>query len=246
MSDDKFVVGQRFRLGIPIVPAGCSCMHAQSKDQEKLCGKELDRHCDHAVGCNTGPFIACRHARLNSTLAQAGRDAGYATLMEQVVPEFGLRKRLRNGQVKFEEAVLDIELFGHPTSHDRLLDGTVRHSAASHIVSAAAALAGAAAAEGVLCKERRYPPRAGKSVIPCAAETWGFVDPKLDALLDELAVLAAQKQRDRGLQPSNWKSKWRTLISIGLALDVSKAILAAIPVHFKPCCPAPLTAVEVM
>ena len=30
----------------------------------------------------------CRHGALNHTLAQAGRDAGYAALFEQVVPEF--------------------------------------------------------------------------------------------------------------------------------------------------------------
>ena len=30
-----------------------------------------------------------------------------------------------------KEAVLDIELFGHPTAPDLLLDGTVRHPAAA-------------------------------------------------------------------------------------------------------------------
>ena len=87
----------RFRLGIKLVPSGCTSMHAKSKDQSVLCGKDLDVWGDHCVMCNTGPFISARHARLNNTLAQASRDSGYAALMEQAVPEFGLRRRQRNG-----------------------------------------------------------------------------------------------------------------------------------------------------
>jgi hypothetical protein len=154
--------------------------------------------------------------------------------LEQVVPELGQRKQRRNNQVVLEEAVLDVELFGHPTAPDRLLDGTVRHPAAEHVVDAAARCRGAAAADGVSCKDKRYPPRAGKSVIAFSVETWGFIDPKVEALFEELAVLAARRQCDRGLQPTKWRSRWLTLISVGLALDAGKAILAAIPLMFKP------------
>ena len=79
--------------------------------------------------------------------------------------------------------MVDVELFGHPTAKDRLLDGTVRHPCAKHMAKAAALRAGAAAAEGVACKEKRCPSRAGKAVWPCGVETWGFVDPNLDDLL---------------------------------------------------------------
>ena len=103
-------------------------------------------------------FVA-RHAAINVVLAQAGRDAGYTALLEQVVPVLGLRKRKRDGRIIFEEARLDIEFFGHPTAHDRLLDGTVRHPAAKRIVRRAALYVGAAAADGVETKEKRYPPR---------------------------------------------------------------------------------------
>ena len=124
-SDDKFVIALYFRLGMPLVPAACTCMHTLSRDKSVVCGKALDPHCDRAVVCNTGPFIACRHSRLNGTIVQAGRDAGYATLLEHVVPELGTRKRRRNQQIVLEEAVLDIELFGHHIAPDQLLDGTV-------------------------------------------------------------------------------------------------------------------------
>ena len=220
-------------------------MHAQCKDQAVLCGKELDKFGDHGVMCNIGPHLFARHARINKTLAQAGRDSGYAALLEQVVPELGVRKRSRqNGHVVLEEAFLDVELFGHPTDPDRLLDGTVRHPAAKHAIKYAARQCGYAASEGVTSKEKRYPPRAGKSVTPCAMETWGYAESKLVALIEELAVLAAQRQRDRGIVPTRWRRRWFTALSLGLAIDIGKAILAAMPVHARPCGPLPLVLLE--
>jgi len=209
-------------------------MHTKSSDQTAVCGKEIDEYLDHCVMCNIGPFISARHARFNGTLAQAGRDAGYAVLMEQVVPEFGLKRRGRSGRETFEEAILDVEFFGHPTAPDKLLDGTIRHPAASHILDKAAVEVGAAAGEGVRSKMERYPPSGGKIVVPCAVETWGFADERLDELLQELATLAAQRQRDRGMVPSRWRARWRTMISIFLAMDIGKAILSSLSVHFRP------------
>ncbi len=72
---------------------------------------------------------------------------------------------------------------------------------------------------------RRYPPRGGKRVLCCAAESYGYIDVSFDSFLDELAVLAPQRQRDRGVKPTRWKLRWRTLLSIGLALCIAAAIL---------------------
>ena len=142
--------------------------------------------------------------------------------------------------LRLEDAFLDVELFGHPYAPDRLLDATVRHAAAKRIVKKAARFRGAAAAEGVLCKEKRYPTVGGKSVIPCAVETWGLIEEKMEALIDDLAVLASQRQRDRGLEPTRWKKRWLTILSAGLAMDIGLALLEAMPVHCRPCCPRPL------
>ena len=76
-------------------------MHALGKDLSVFCGKDLDCYGDHAVMCNIGPYVFARHTRVNNTLAQAGRDAGYAALLEQVVPEQGIRKRSRRGARSF-------------------------------------------------------------------------------------------------------------------------------------------------
>ena len=110
------------------------------------------------------------------------------------------------------------------------------------MVNKAARLRGAAATEGVLCKEKRYPAVGGKSVIPCALETWGFADAKLEAFIDDLAVLALQKQRDRGLAPTRWKRRWLTALSVGNAIDIGKALLEVVPAHFRPCCARHLAA----
>ncbi|CAK0904172.1 unnamed protein product [Prorocentrum cordatum] len=71
----------------------------------------------------------------------------------------------------------------------------------------------------------------------CAVETWGRVDGRLGGLLDDLAVLAAHRQRERGLLPTRWRAKWRTQISVQLALGVSRALLDALPAGVKPCGP---------
>ena len=117
------------------------------------------------------PYVSCRHSALNHTLAQAGRDAGYSALFEQVIPEFAVRKQHRDGNSYIEDARIDVELFGHPCAPSRLLDGTVRHPAAQGILSKASQNAGAAAQVGVDAKHKRYPPRGGKSVLACSVET---------------------------------------------------------------------------
>ena len=50
-----------------------------------------------------------------------------------------------------------------------------------------------------------------------------------DAILAELAGLAGRRQRDRGMQPTKWLLKWRTQISLSVAMNVGRAILDALP-----------------
>ena len=60
--------------------ASDASMHAACRDQQNVCVKELDCFVDHAVTCFIGPCMQARHSRVNNALAQAGRDAGYASL----------------------------------------------------------------------------------------------------------------------------------------------------------------------
>ena len=149
-------------------------------------------------------------------------EAGYTVLEEQVVPEFCNVQTDSDGQPKFQGARLDVELFLHPVAPGWLVDGTVRHPTAQTHRRSAAAQPGAAE------KARRYPPRGGKEVLCCAAETFGFIDEAFSCFLDELAVLAVGRQRARGVKPTRWGARWRTLLSLRLACSVATAILRSV------------------
>ena len=85
------------------------------------------------------------------------------------------------------------------------------------------------AEKGVKDKMKRYPPKHGKTLIGCAMETWGRFSKSLDALLEELAGLAGRRLRDRGVQPTKWLLKWRTQMSLCVALHIGRCILDALP-----------------
>ena len=195
---------------------------------------ELDVFGDHAVTCGVGPFRFARHGSVSCTVACAAKEASYAVLEEQVIPDLCSYRLRSNRERVINEARLDLELCGHAEAPDRLLDCTVWHPAAPCSISRAAGLSGYAASCGVEAERRRYPARAGTVVEPRSAETWVFLDPAFDALLEELAVLAADRQRARGVQPSQWLSRWRSLLGLRLAICVAKAILCATPLAHQP------------
>ena len=64
-------------------------------------------------------------------------------------------------------------------------------------------------------------------------ETFGFFGKSLDELLNTLAGLASRRQRDRGLVPTRWSPRWRTLISVHNALNIGRSLLEALPSDAK-------------
>ena len=221
----------RFRCGMRLSLQGYQCMHCSCKDngEKVVCGKECDRFGDHPVTCAIGGHFFSRHSALNHVLGQAGRDAGYQVLLEQVVPEFARWKEKRDGVIALEEARVDVELFGHPVAPARYLDGTIRHPASVSAVTKSAREVGFAAAEGERVKAKRYPPCNGKEVIACSMETWGSIGESMDALLRDLAVLATNRQRERGVHPTKWYNKWSVQVSLNVALHVAKFLLESLP-----------------
>ena len=125
---------------------------------------------------------------------------------------------------------------GHPVVPNRLLDATIRHPASRFVLSRVAAVRGVAAQDGVDAKAKRYPPRGGKVVTACAAETWGYVHECLDDFLADIAVLASQRQVARGVHPTRWLARWRTQLSVQIARGLGRAILAAASAGERPCC----------
>ena len=74
-------------------------------------------------------------------------------------------------------------------------------------------------------KAKRYPPCNGKEVIACSMEIWGSIGDSMDALLRDLAVLATNRQRERGVHPTKWYAKWSLQVSLNVALHVAKSLL---------------------
>lgn len=232
MTDDIFVLALRFRVGMKIGTSTGKCMHTKCKEQlgeKAFCVKDLDAFGDHCVLCGAGGHMFTRHTALNTILVGAGRQAGYQALVEQVVPELGRWQLKPNGGRVFEEARVDVELFGHPIAPDRLLDGTIRHPASSSNVGPSSRVLGFAATEGEKCKAKRYLARNGKEVAACSMETWGRSGEQIEALLRDLAVLATRRQQDRGVVPTKWYSKWILQISLSIAIHVGKALFEALP-----------------
>ena len=76
---------------------------------------------------------------------------------------------------------------------------------------------------------KRYPPAHGKSVVGCSVESWGRLGGTLDALCLDLHGLAQHRQRDRSIVPTNWLLRWRTLLSIHVAMNAGLAIVDSLP-----------------
>ena len=49
-----------------------------------------------------------------------------------------------------------------------------------------------------------------------------------DTLLEELATLAARRQEDRGVQVTSWSARWRTELSVALAVHVGRCLRDAL------------------
>ena len=63
---------------------------------------------------------------------------------------------------------------------------------------------------------------------------------RFEKLLSDLAVMAPQRQRDRGVHPTNWYGQWMTLLSITMANHAAKAILDTTPYAERPCVAIPV------
>ena len=228
-ADDHFIMALRFRAGISVVRPGHVCQHHSARDADLECNQIMDVHGDHCIICGIGGHLFMRHDAVNHILAEAARASGYTALMEQTIPELVSVKSLADGSVRVTEARLDIELCGHAYAPDHLIDATVRHASTGKSTHAAARVAGHAAEMGVKAKAKRYPSCHGRVVLGCAIETGGYTSKTLDALLEELAGLAARRQRQRGVLPTRWLVKWRTQLSMAVARCIRRAIVESLP-----------------
>jgi hypothetical protein len=145
------------RLGVRVNCEGQLCQH---RDGEGLtCGSELDAKGVHATVCKKGPFITAAHHALADMFVRLGRQAGFAALREQVVPQL---QQQRGNTTR--DAVLDVELCGHASAPNLLLDVTLRQPCSQTMRREAAKTPEAATSRAEAEKRRRYPPAAGVEV----------------------------------------------------------------------------------
>ena len=214
LSSRQWALVSKFRLGIRL--GSCRC--GLKTLEEVRCASALDAFGCHALHCQTGVLCTARHSVLRSFSNRVGRSAGYAGIIEQCIPEFGLvprKRKLADGsmQESLEAAYIDCLLTSHATQPDVLIDVTWRSPFALHLLSRSARGAGIAAADGERDKARRYKEVDGFRVSAWSCELTGCISGSLSADLRRLAVLAAEVQAERGMRASDWDKLWRGELS---------------------------------
>ena len=212
LADIHFVAAVRFRLGLPVMPAG-SCAHTAVKDN-KTCGAGADPRGHHAVTCKIGGAPYAAHSQCCHILSEAAQQAGYQARREQVVPELATSK--------CSAPQLDIEGWGLHGQARLLIDFTLRHPMALRYTDMKSPTA-AAANE----KAAHYPARQGLHVQTAAMETYGAFGDDLTQLLETLADHARLRERSLGLAPSRWLRRWRSQLSSAAAGMVGRAVVSA-------------------
>ena len=172
-------------------------------------------HGHHAAACNIGGGITAIHDAIANILHEAGRAAYFRSLREQVIPALATPKR--------KEPRPDIELWGHHSAPDVLLDVTVcapwaqRYAADPNNAPTAAEIR----------KNGSYSAVGGISVTGVAVDLFGQFGPQLRALLEDWAVLARTRDLSCGVVPRRMLHTWRVKLSAAIAEGLSHQITAA-------------------
>ena len=134
-------------------------------------------------------------------------------------------KKAKNGQWRWTRAVLDVAAEAHCSLPDHWLDVTVRHPLAASALQATCENAGAVLEQAEEDKAKRYPPRGGMRVTPCAMACTGALGGEMEALLAKLAAAVQSQRACEGL-PGRWVMKsWRAALSRALARWTGQTIL---------------------
>ena len=94
-----------------------------------------------------------------------------------------------------------------------LIDVSARNPLANRYRHGASTQAGYACGRGEYDKERRYPTRRGKQVIPCIVESFGKLGGKFLDFMDQAGVHAIVSGAHGSSQPRHIKGRWLTDIS---------------------------------
>ena len=160
-------------------------------------------------------------------LASIAKEAEYTALVGQHVPQLGLRRRRRAGEVITEAARLAVVCSCHSVAPDRLYDVSIRNAISARALAKGSARQPAVATD-IACadKARRYPPRGGCEVFCFAMETAGRFHPSADEELRRLACLASDRCIERGIRPAASMRRWRHQLQAALMRSIAAAFLS--------------------
>ena len=205
LEDAEWRIAARFRMGLPVCPAGCRC--CLRSGQTGTCDFLMDTTGIHATLCGKGPDALVAHSALERWIAQTFRNAGWAAVLEQHIVDWNHISR-KTGKVV--HAVMDI-VGSRPDKPTIYADVTVRSPMASRYGEA-----------GTIDRAERekctaYPPIHGMQVTPLAFETWGRCSAGTVQFLRQMAADTAARHRDKG---------WRTTESLVVLLTEASSLLA--------------------
>ena len=212
LPDRFFIATTRLRFGLPVLAPGI-CAHTTKDNPPRRCPEILDVHGLHACTCKVGGAPYAAHGSGCNILLRATQSAGYQSRREQIVPEFATPAT--------PSPQIDVEGWGLLGQPRLLVDFTIRNPLAQRYVNRD--LNTAAHTD----KTTHYVATHGLQVIPATIDTFGKHSPHLASLLEHLAGLARNRERQMGLPPTRWLRKWRSQLSSVLAHMTGRAICQA-------------------
>lgn len=115
LTDAEIRVTLRWRLGLPILPPGATCMHLGAT---KMCTTLMDTFADHPITCKLGAWTQERHDAIRDLITHFCSIAKLCTHVETYVPELAQVLRQKHStnttthtlgdEVEFQEARMDV------------------------------------------------------------------------------------------------------------------------------------------
>ena len=220
------------RLGMAQCVEGTPCQHLAASLDAK-CGHILLADARHALCCKYGKGIMRLHSFVADYVAKCCSIAGLHARREVVVPEWAQSRVQQDGSRKVVEAIMDVEATGFGDISVLHIDATVRYPLAQRYLQVAdghssSDIDGHATKVADKDKQERYPPRNGLRVTTAAVETFGRLGDAFLDLLQNLNMLAHQRDTLRGLPPKNHLHTWHVELSCDVARAASIAIEDAV------------------
>ena len=194
----------------------------------------------HPLSCKVGGGVSFLHTAVCTQITKITKEAGLRVHREVPIPEFATCSTKHTPAQAYEDddfdplelqnskdAVMDILAIA-PTGEEFLIDASIRNPLAQRYSQSAFSQPGRAADIGEFDKKARYPVAQGKSVLPCAIESFGRLGKDFHAFLEHLAFLSSSTRECEGARPSQPRSTW--------LLDISATLNKAIAKNYRISC----------